>query len=164
MNNKLLIGIFAGSTLAILLLGLLLTSKTQAPQLQSSDDVSASVLGAKTHNWGNIDIRGGDVEKIFEIKNSGSVDLEMSNIKTSCMCTTAQVIVNGKISPIFGMHTLSSWKGVVKPDQVAQVKVVFDPMAHGPQGTGPVTRSVFIETNDSSNPTIELRVSGVVVD
>ena len=45
----------------------------------------------------------------------------------------------------------------------AVVNVVFDPMFHGPQGTGPITRIVSFDTNDSGNRTVEFRLTGNVV-
>ena len=80
------------------------------------------------------------------------------------MCTEAIVAIDGEKSPIFGMHTRSGWKGVIEPGQTAVVKVVFDPMFHGPQGTGPITRLVSFNTNDSENSTVELRLTGNVVN
>lgn len=163
MNNKLLLGITIGSTILILLLGLLLIRQSQPAEMEFTQDANAQVEGEQVRDWGIVDINGGVVEESFQIVNQGSGNLEISNIKTSCMCTTAQVSINNEKSPVFGMHTLSGWRGVVKPGETADVKVIFDPLFHGPQGTGPVTRTVFIETNDPSNPAIELRVAANVV-
>ena len=54
-------------------------------------------------------------------------------------------------------------KGVVKPGETADINVVFDPMFHGPQGTGPITRLVSFNTNDSSNRTVEFKLTGNVI-
>jgi hypothetical protein len=162
-ENKIVITVVALSTILILVLGIAFANKTQPPDLEASGDAKAEILGAMAHNWGRIDIDGGNVEKVFEVKNSGRTDLEITNFKTSCMCTEAQVTIDDDKSPIFGMHTRSGWKGVVKPGKTAEIKVVFDPMFHGPQGTGPVTRIVSFDTNDSNNQTVELRLTGNVV-
>jgi hypothetical protein len=80
------------------------------------------------------------------------------------MCTEAQVVINDEKSPVFGMHSRSSWKGVVSSGESADVKVVFDPLFHGPQGTGPITRLVSFETNDPESPRMEFKLTGNVVN
>ena len=99
----------------------------------------------------------------MQFKNTGESHLELTNFKTSCMCTETQISINGEKSPVFGMNTISDWKGVVRPGETAVVNVVFDPMFHGPQGTGPITRIVSFDTNDSGNRTVEFRLTGNVV-
>lgn len=162
-ENKILIGLVGISSVLILVFGVVLVTKTQPPTLETSGNARIEVLGEKTHSWGQIDIDGGNVEKTFQIRNSGDSDLEITNFKTSCMCTETQISINGEQSPIFGMHTRSGWKGVVEPGETANINVVFDPLFHGPQGTGPITRIVSFDTNDSSNRTMEFRLSGNVV-
>ncbi|MFZ5425121.1 MAG: DUF1573 domain-containing protein [Patescibacteria group bacterium] len=162
-ENKILISLIGISTVFILILGTIFATKTQPPVLESSGDAKVEVLGAKLHDWGEIDIEGGNVEKTFLIKNAGTSNLDISNFKTSCMCTEAQVTIAGVQSPAFGMHATSSWKGTLAPDSTAEVKVVFDPLFHGPQGTGPITRLVSFDTNDPSNRTVEFRLTGNVV-
>ncbi|KKS17568.1 MAG: hypothetical protein UU77_C0005G0019 [candidate division WWE3 bacterium GW2011_GWC1_41_7] len=161
MNNKFVIFI---SIVSVLILGIGIvaaTSKTP-PQLEQTDGAKLEFVGDKTFDWGIIDINGGIVEKIFTIRNAGETDLLMTNVKTSCMCTEAQVIINGEASPAFQMHAQSSWKGTVKPGEEAQIRVVFDPLFHGPTGTGPITRLIGFDTNDRNNATGELTVTAVV--
>lgn len=162
-ETKILFSLVAGVSLLILVLGLVLTSKSMAPVLKQNEKASIEILGERSYDWGKININGGNVEKIFKIKNTGSADLEVTNFKTSCLCTEAEVIIDGKASPAFGMHTTSSWKGAIKPEQTADIKVVFNPIFHGPQGTGPITRLVSFNTNDSNNSNIEFTLTGNVV-
>jgi hypothetical protein len=163
MNNKTLIASLIGITLIIFVGGAFLVSRTSTPELSNSGNPKVEVLGESTHNWGEIDIEGGNVEKAFKIKNVGDSPLEVTNFKTSCMCTETQISIGNETSPAFGMHTRSGWKGSIQPGETADVRVVFDPMFHGPQGTGPITRLVSFNTNDSSNSTVEFRLSGNVV-
>jgi hypothetical protein len=158
-----LMAVLGAATLIVLVGGTALANKAQPPTLEQSSDAHAEVLGESSHDWEQIDINGGSVEKVFQIKNTGSSDLEVTNFKTSCMCTEVQVTIAGKYSPVFGMHTSSGWRGVVKPNETADVVVGFDPMFHGPGGVGPITRMVSFNTNDKSNPTIEFQLSGNVV-
>jgi len=113
-------------------------------------------------DWGEIGINDGKVEKIFDIKNDGSEILKLSEVSTSCMCTTAQLISGENKSPEFGMHTKSSYMMEVPAGKSAQLKVVFDPAFHGPSGVGPITRQITVATNDPENPTLNFMLSAVV--
>ncbi len=103
-------------------------------------------------DWEDINIKGGDVEHIFRFKNAGEEDLIIKSAITTCMCTTATIeLADRTVSPEFGMHARSGWGASVKPEEEFDIKIVFDPMAHGPDATGPITRSVFLETSSVSN-------------
>lgn len=164
MNDKKIFALVGLFTLVILVLGMVFTNKTQPPELEQTAMAAVEIMDESSHDWGEIDINGGNMEKAFQIKNNGEGNLEITNVKTSCMCTEARVVINDKNSPVFGMHTRSGWKGVIEPGQTAEVKVVFDPMFHGPQGTGPITRLISFNTNDSDNSTVEFKLTGNVVN
>lgn len=103
-------------------------------------------------DWEDINIKGGDVEHIFRFKNAGDEDLIIKSAITTCMCTTATIeLADGTVSPEFGMRARSGWGASVKPGEEFDVKVVFDPMAHGPNATEPISRSVFLVTSSVSN-------------
>ncbi|MDP3987879.1 MAG: DUF1573 domain-containing protein [Candidatus Levybacteria bacterium] len=109
---------------------------------------------------------GGNAKHGFKIKNSGTKDLTIANMVTSCMCTKVYLQAGNIKSPEFGMKGMSSdssWKGVVKPGEEAQVVADFDPTAHGPQGVGPISRIVSFETNDPDHPYVEFTFNAVVV-
>lgn len=44
----------------------------------------------------------------------------------------------------------------VQPGETAEIEAVFDPAAHGPQGVGKVRRAVYVETDSSDTPEIQL--------
>lgn len=134
-----------------------------AVQVNSSQNAKASVVEEKNYDWGQIPYSGGKVSKSFTIKNTGTDKLTLSNIQTSCMCTNASVIIDGKSSPEFGMHSTSSWVGEVMPGKDAQLLVVFDPAFHGPSGVGIIDRLVEVGTNDSNNAKLEFHLKGNVV-
>jgi len=114
-------------------------------------------------DWGDIKINGGVAEKEFEIKNEGEGVLNLSSVVTSCACTTAQLIKDGEASPLFGMHTKSSYIMEVASGESAKLKVVFDPTFHGPSGVGPISRQVFVNTNDPEKSKLTFYVKTVVV-
>lgn len=150
------------TTVAILFGGILFLNNTSASQVVASANAEAMVE-SDTYDWGNIPINGGNVTKKFSIRNTGSDPLQLTNIRTSCHCTTASVIIGGKESPSFGMSGTSQWVGKVKPGQEATLNVVFDPLFHGPQGTGPINRYISVETNDKSNSKLTFSLTGVVI-
>ena len=115
---------------------------------------------------GNIPYSGGNLIHVFPVKNAGTKDLEIANIATSCMCTKAYLKQGDNKSEGFGMKGMSassSWKGIIKPGQTAEIIADFDPTYHGPQGIGSVTRMVSFETNDPDNPYVEVSFEGEVV-
>lgn len=149
-------------TLLILGGGVYVLSATTSTNVSPSQNAKVEVL-EKTFDWGNIPYSGGEVSKTFTIKNTGSDVLKLTNVKTSCTCTKAQIVIGEKISPYFSMHSTSSWVGEVTPGKEAQLTVIFDPAFHGPTGVGPVERLVSVETNDIQNPSLEFSLKGVVV-
>ena len=164
MSDKKIIVIVLGVTLLILVGGVALASRApKPPEIVASSEAKVTV-NQSTHDWGTIPLNGGDVFKSFMIKNSGSSPLQLANVKTSCMCTEAKLIINGQESSNFGMHSNSSWLGEVEPDQEAELVVTFDPAFHGPSGTGQISRIISVETNDQNNPTLEFKLSANVVN
>jgi hypothetical protein len=161
-GNKLIIGSIL-VTLAVIIGGVALISKTGPAELAVSQEVHAQAPQT-SHDWGEIPINDGNVNKTFEIKNDGPGVLELANVSTSCMCTTAQVIINGDKSPFFGMHAKSSWQGQIPAGESAQVFIEFDPAFHGPNGVGQISRQISLETNDPDNPKITFNLTGNVIN
>jgi hypothetical protein len=74
------------------------------------------------------------------------------------MCTSAVLIVDGQRSRSFGMHNASlTWSKKIKPGQTAKLEVTFDPNAHGPDATGPVTREVTMYSNDAGKQNVKTK-------
>lgn len=141
---------------------LFVSSLGEKPQLSVSQ--AAKVEAPETtYSWGEIPLNRGNVKKTFLIKNAGKETLQLANIKTSCMCTTARVFIKEQSSPPFGMHSQSPWVGKIAPGEEAQLEIVFDPAYHGPSGLGPVTREILLETNDPANSKLIFTLTGTVV-
>ncbi len=132
------------------------------PQVTADSQVALSVESNK-YDWGTIDYNGGIVSKSFPIKNSSNTTLKIYNVKTSCMCTTAQLKTPEVTSKKFAMHETSSDVIEVKPGSTAELIVEFDPSFHGPSGVGPITRTITMETNDAKSPTLQFNLTGNVV-
>lgn len=115
------------------------------------------------HDWGTIDINGGIVSKTFTIENSGTEPLQLYDVQTSCMCTTAQLKTKDNSSKKFGMHEKTRSIFEVAPGETAELIIEFDPNFHGPSGVGPISRTVTISTNDANNPGLAFQLSANVI-
>ena len=96
----------------------------------------------------------------FKIKNIGQKPLQLNNITSSCNCTFAQVVINGKESDLFGMHNISDFAGEVLPGKEAIIKVTYRPSIMPVYG--PVEREVYVSTNDPENPKLIFKVKATV--
>ena len=132
------------------------------PKVVTKQNIQLAV-DSKSHDWGIIDYDNGIVSQNFAIKNTSQTVLELYDVITSCMCTTAQLITPSQTSRKFGMHEKSGSVFTVQPGETAQLKVEFDPAFHGPSGLGPVTRTVTMNTNDTANPQLTFALTGQVV-
>jgi hypothetical protein len=114
--------------------------------LSNVEDTGAiTPLDELDHDWGDISIEGGMVSHGFHFVNEGNERLILKGAVTSCMCTTAYFeLEDGTMSPEYGMHQGADWQYEVAPGESFEVEVVFDPMAHGPDGVGSIKRSVTI--------------------
>lgn len=144
-------------------LGLWMNRSTQISSSSVTDGHPQLNIGVNNHDWGEIDIQAGPVTHSFNIQNTGSNVLRLYDIKTSCMCTTAQLKTKAKSSKKFGMHEKVPGLFEIKPGETAQLVVEFDPAFHGPDAVGPITRAVYLKTNDPNNPEITFYLKGNVV-
>lgn len=128
-----------------------------ASLLKIKDSGAISASDTLNYDWGDINIEGGNVSKTFSFKNDDMKKLVLKGASTSCMCTAAAIALpDGSQSPTFGMHNNpTDWAYGVMPGEEFSVKVVFDPMAHGPSATGPIQRSVFLVTSSKNNEIAE---------
>lgn len=117
----------------------------------------------KTFDFGLISMSKGKVEHTFTLNNSGDSKIKITKIYTSCMCTEATLINGTSNKGPFGMpgHGGNSQKlnEIINPGDEINVSVVVDPAAHGPQGTGPAKKIVYIETDSATNPILELELN-----
>lgn len=160
-NKKFIIGIVL-VTLGILGGGIFLASRADsAPATKASSNVRVVVLET-SHEWGTIGLHDGKVAHEFAIASDGTEPLLLSNIATSCMCTTAQLVLGDTVSPEFGMHSRSSYVMEIPPQKSAHLRVVFDPAFHGPNGVGPITRQVTVATNAADKPELTFILTALV--
>lgn len=123
-------------------------------QVQSS---SVLVSDREMHDFGDIDIMGGNVETEFALTNTGTDDVVITGGTTSCGCTNGEI---GGIS--FGMHTKMKDEFKIPAGETKNLTVIYDPLAHGPSGVGLAQRSVFLKTNSTETPELEVRIKAMV--
>lgn len=122
----------------------LIPQQTPAPSSAPLDEPTPQVDIPNTqHDFGRVPSRR-DVAHVFEIQNMGNDDLVISNLVTSCGCTTAELTSN-----------------VIPPGERADLTVYFDPNYH--QTRGEVVRLVWFATNDPTYPWAEVRLTANVV-
>ena len=160
-KSLILFGIIAG----IALLTLLLRNGNGASAVT---ETSSGRLVAETtmHDFGTISMGAGDVMQEYIVRNTGDDTLTITKAYTSCMCTVANVVdPTGKRSGAFGMpgHGPTPKANItLAPGETATVEAVFDPAAHGPSGVGLAERTVYLETNSTATPTMELSFRAMV--
>jgi hypothetical protein len=120
----------------------------------------------ETYDLGDVPINGGLVTKEYEVMNTTSSVLKLKKIATSCMCTKAKVKIGDQETKFFGMEGHGDKNPPVNLEiaagEVAKVTMEFDPAAHGPQGVGPIDRSIFLTFSDPAGVK-ELGFKGVVI-
>ncbi|MBI4160395.1 MAG: DUF1573 domain-containing protein [Candidatus Yanofskybacteria bacterium] len=123
-----------------------------------------SIVAEETSfDFGEISMSDGKVSHVFKLKNSDKNPVELSKLYTSCMCTSAEFIRGEYNNGPFGMPGhgfVPALNETVEPGQDFEVKVTFDPEAHGPAGVGPVNRIVYLE--QKNGPKLQLQILGSV--
>ena len=116
------------------------------------------------YNFGTVSQSQGNVSTTFTITNSGSGDLIIDGMETSCMCTSASIIYQGGEGPKFGMgmhgDNPENYKLVIPAGDSATLKVYYDPLAHGKQKTAQekIIREITIKSNDPLNFQKKVRI------
>lgn len=172
-NNKTPILMIAGTVVIFVLVLGFLFSVDQKQQDQenvlASTEPSNGTLSVESsdYDFGVINMYDGDVSHRYQVTNNSDEPVTIGEVYTSCMCTTAQAIYSdGSTSAIAGMRGHSSptyLNRTIEAGESVDIEAVFDPAAHGPSGVGPIHRSIFVKTNSTTQPQIELTFDSNVV-
>ncbi len=169
MNSKNQIILIVVVVLAILGIALFFGSGKSGSS--NAKTQSASVLSALENDFdfGTISMKNGNVSKMFELKNGGTDSIVINKVYTSCMCTEANIIApDGESIGPYGMPGhgggISKADVEVKPGETVKIEAIFNPAAHGPSGVGLANRTVFLETNSSQTPKLELNFKAMVTN
>lgn len=118
------------------------------------------------YDLGQVSQAKGIVTVEMAVENTGSADLVIHEMETSCGCTRAALVLDGRAGPWFGMRGHgdwpSGWSARLRPGQRATLRVQYDPDAHGIY-RGPIDRVVVIYSNDPRRPKAQVRLTGTQV-
>ncbi len=129
--------------------------------ISGKGNYSELVTEEKSFDFGTVSMAKGKVNHLFKIKNTGSTQIKIMRIYTSCMCTEAMLVSGALRKGPFGMpghDRLSNVNEIVDSGAEILVDVAVDPAAHGPQGTGKARKVVFIETDSAVSPILKLEL------
>jgi len=137
----------------------------------SKSDQSQSDVGGKTslvssemlYDFGEISMKDGLVSHVFKVTNPTNADVFIKDVNTSCMCTEAYIeSVSGEKGPFGmpGMGYVPPADETIKAGEIRDIKVVYDPNAHGPAGVGTIDR--FIYLIGANKETLSLEIKAVV--
>ncbi|HVZ38273.1 MAG TPA: DUF1573 domain-containing protein [Candidatus Kapabacteria bacterium] len=87
------------------------------------------IVGGDTYDWGKV--APSKLTTVVQVKNSGSTDLKISEVRPGCGCTAAPID-----------------KNLLKPGEVGKISITLDVTSR----SGPVDKIVTITSNDSTSP------------
>ena len=151
--------IIGGVILLALIVGaMLVTPNTPSGATRVAPVSSALTVAEPSYDFGTIDIFGGKVSTEYTIANTGTEDVQILSAQTSCMCTT------GVIDDLtFGMHESNGTVVTIPAGTEKTLTAIYDPLAHGPNGTGLITRELTLTTNSSVTPSVRVKFNANVI-
>jgi hypothetical protein len=130
-------------------------------QLSEKSSLTASEV---LYDFGTISMASGTVDHKFQITNPTDKDITITNLETSCMCTTAFFVnADGSKTGPFGMPGMggaTAANETIPAHGTQNIDVVFDPAAHGPAGVGDIDRT--IDATEKDGGTLQLEIKAVV--
>lgn len=97
-------------------------------------------------DFGEVTVEQGPVTKEVIIRNTGVKDLMISDVQTTCSCTTATVDPR-----------------TVPPGGEAVLRVTHDPQVMLSHGSTDIGHQILIASNDPAAPWVEIDMSGTVI-
>jgi hypothetical protein len=166
MNNSKNIIIGGGISVLLLAFVVLAINTIVAGKSEATGLSADRALAVETtaYNFGTVSMAAGKVSQLFRVENTSDSPVMLSKMSTSCMCTAANLIIDGQRFGPYGMpgHGLPlSVNQTLDPGQQASVEVVFDPAAHGPAGVGRIQRVVTLETDYGER--LQLQIAANVI-
>lgn len=147
----------------IILAGIFIVGEgTSSNQNDQGGKISELQAPEKFYDFGTISMAKGNVEKRFKITNTTDKDIFVKTVTTSCMCTSAYIINNGAEKGPFkmpGMGYVPPANETIKAGEYMDVKVVYDPAAHGPAGVGIIDRFVYLTDSNGGKMQLEIKAN-----
>ena len=114
---------------------LLFSISVYAQQISPQIEFETTII-----DYGTIE-NGSDGARVFKFKNTGSADLIITNVKSTCGCTIPK-------KP----------DGPIAPGESSEIIVRYDT-----KRTGPFRKTITVYTNQENNPIIALKLKGTVL-
>lgn len=167
-TDKLIFYIIGGFTVLLLVL-IAIFSVSEGKQSQTTANLTSFSVNDKEKpevavssafsDLGNMKVKD-EKSAQFTIVNKGMKPLSLFNVSSSCDCTFGQITIDGIKSPEFNMHSKNPWIGSVDPGKEATLSVIYRPFIMPVKG--PVTRDVYVSTNDPKNGRLTFTVKAYV--
>lgn len=138
-------------------------SSQSAGGSQNSGAISSLTASETLFDFGTISMKNGLVDHVFEVANSSGKDVYVKKIYTSCMCTSAYLEGAGRKKGPFGMEGmgyLPPANETINAGESRDIRVVYDPNAHGPAGIGEIDRLVYL--TDALGSTLQFEIKATV--
>lgn len=140
------------------------SSSVPASNAQSAGGAPSLQIEATDLDLGTLKVTEERVKEVT-LTNTGTAPLQISKVNTSCMCTFAQLIIDGKESPEFNMTMHMSpkeidWIGTIPPGQNAVLRAIYRPKLM-PQ-LGRIDREIDFNTNDPARPQVKVYFHALV--
>lgn len=133
----------------------------QASLIPQNPGAASSLTTDQTlYNFGTISMKDGLVTHVFKVTNPSDKDIFVRKVATSCMCTKAYIeSAIGEQGPfgMEGMGYLPPANELIKAHESLDIKVVYDPNAHGPAGVGAIDRLIYLTDESGGNFTLEIK-------
>ena len=150
------------SALMFLVVGALIAFSLPSAQSENSGASNSALTAPEmSYDFGTVSMAEGMVTKTFAVNNKSTAVITVRKLYTSCMCTSATLVMGDRRVGPFGMEghggPIPTINEEIPANQDVQVEVMFDPAAHGPAGVGPITRNVILETTDGKKLVFEIK-------
>lgn len=136
-------------------------------KFENMSNESRAILELKENyiNFGNIsESEDSFVMKEFVLKNTGTKDLYIYEVGTSCSCLTTKLIDNEKESPSMGRFSYPYGMSVkIEPGESKRLRVTYDARVNS-FFRGFETRFVYIHSNDVQNYVQQITVDVTHLD
>ena len=166
------VAVVATVVTAWLLAGAPLGAGPSVPLAVVQDEVrsGAIVVSPPRFDAGDVFMDVSEVAMSFDVTNTGERVAVITYIETSCDCTKATILFEGREGPRFAMRHDTppgtyDWRAVLAPGETVELRVYYDPQAHGvftpedaPAIHGPITRVVRLHSDDPQDPFVDLRI------
>lgn len=171
-NKNTLFAVGGIAIVFVLVFGIILSfdqKQQDQENVLASTEPSNGILSVESsdYDFGVINMYDGDVSYRYQLTNNSNEPVTIGEVYTSCMCTSAQAIyADGTTSQLAGMRGHGSptyFNRTITPGESLEIEAIYDPAAHGPSGTGPARRSIFVKTNSTQLPQMELTFDANVV-